>query len=133
MIEGDGGTSLFLLACNDISALSKALDVPRCTMLEFAPLAPEEMRLLLSRALARSPFQLDGATLDSIVKTAEGIPRDALKLLLEEGGRSPPLHPRDRLGEPTGRPKPAAPPAVEMGTRVTCRGGPDPGPIVDLR
>jgi len=84
-IEGDGGYSVFLLACNDLSGLSKALR-SRCTGLEFLPLSAEEMCTLVRRALAITPFHLDDAEVGSIVQRAGGIPREAIKLLREEGG-----------------------------------------------
>jgi hypothetical protein len=34
----------------------------------------------------KTPFQLEPAVIESIVQQANGIPREAIKLLLEEGG-----------------------------------------------
>jgi DNA polymerase III delta prime subunit len=106
-IEGEGGTTLYLLACNDISMLSKALQ-SRCTILEFVPLGPDEMRVLLARALAKTPFDLDAPTIESIVTASGGNPRDAIKLLLEEGGaRAPPAPAAAEAEGRTGAPPPS--------------------------
>ncbi len=54
------------------------------------PVDPPEMRRILTMALAKTPFQLLPTVLDLIVQHANGIPREAIKLLLEEGGAQPP-------------------------------------------
>jgi replication factor C small subunit len=87
-MEREGGWSVYILSCNDLQGLSKALQ-SRSTLLEFGPVEPTEMRRLLELALAKTPFQLEPAVLDSIVEHARGIPREAIKLLLEEGGSRP--------------------------------------------
>lgn len=87
-MEGEGGWSVYILACNEIGALAKALQ-SRCTLLEFTPVGPEDMRRALSWAIAKTPFRLDPTIIDSIVQRANGIPREAIKLLLEEGGAQP--------------------------------------------
>jgi replication factor C small subunit len=84
-MEGEGGWSVFVLACNDTSGVAKAL-LSRCALLDFRPVAPADMRRILDRAIAKTPFHLDAATIESIVERADGIPREAIKLLLEEGG-----------------------------------------------
>ncbi len=81
------GPSTFLRATR-IGALAKALQ-SRCTLLEFTPVGPEDMRRALSWAIAKTPFRLDPTIIDSIVQRANGIPREAIKLLLEEGGAQP--------------------------------------------
>ena len=84
-MEGEGGWSVFVLACNDLSGLARALQ-SRCTVLEFTTVPPDDLRRIVTLALAKTPFQLDAETIDSIVERAKGIPREAIKLLLEEGG-----------------------------------------------
>ncbi len=84
-VEGEGGTSLYALACNDIRDVPKPLQ-SRCTVLEFRPVSPEGMRQILARALPRTSFRLDDLAIASIVERCHGIPREAIKLLLEEGG-----------------------------------------------
>ncbi len=84
-VEGEGGTSLYILACNDIRDVSKPMQ-SRCTVLEFRPVSPAEMRQLLAKSLPRTPFRLDERAIASIVERSHGIPREAIKLLLEEGG-----------------------------------------------
>ncbi len=86
-VEGDGGTSLYILACNDLSDVSKPLQ-SRCTILEFRPVSPEDMRKILQRAVGLTPFTLGPSAIESIVERAHGIPREAIKLLVEEGGAS---------------------------------------------
>jgi replication factor C small subunit len=87
-MEGEGGWSVFVLACNELDGFSKAL-LSRCTVLEFKPVDVDEMRRIVSMAVARTPFQLEPALLESIVQRANGIPREAIKLLLEELGARP--------------------------------------------
>ncbi len=87
-MEGEGGFSVFILACNELHGVAKAL-LSRCTVLEFHPVDPDAMRQIVTTAMARTPFRLDDATITSIVDRANGIPREAIKLLLEEGGAQP--------------------------------------------
>jgi replication factor C subunit 3/5 len=88
-MEGDGGWSVFILAANDLTGIAKALQ-SRCTLLEFTPVGPADMRAVLEHAVAKTPFRLDPGLMDSIIERASGIPREAIKLLLEEGGAQPP-------------------------------------------
>ncbi len=88
-MEGEGGWSVFILACNDLTGISAAL-LSRLTVLEFPAVAPADVRRILESALARTPFALEPPALDAIVERAGGIPREAIKLLLEEGGALPP-------------------------------------------
>jgi DNA polymerase III delta prime subunit len=83
-MEGEGGWTVYVLACNDLGLLSKALQ-SRCMLLEFVPVAPDNMRRIITMALSKTPFQLDDPVIESIVQRANGIPREAIKLLLEEG------------------------------------------------
>lgn len=87
-MEREGGWSVYILSCNELDGLAKAL-LSRCTLLEFKPVNPPDMRHLLAIALAKTPFRLGPATIESIVQHANGIPREAIKLLLEEGGAQP--------------------------------------------
>jgi replication factor C small subunit len=87
-MEGEGGFSVFILACNDLSGIAKALQ-SRCTLLEFKPVDPVVMRAILAQAIEKTPFRIDSSLIDSIVERANGIPREAIKLLLEEGGAQP--------------------------------------------
>ncbi len=87
-MEKEGGWSTYILSCNDITGLARALQ-SRCTLLELRPVDPSDLRRLLSLAVAKTPFRLEPAVLDSIVERAQGIPREAIKLLLEEGGARP--------------------------------------------
>jgi len=84
-MEREGGWSVYILSCNELHGISKAIQ-SRVTLLEFVPVEPAEMRRLLAIAVAKTPFRLESAVLDSIVEQAHGIPREAIKLLLEEGG-----------------------------------------------
>jgi replication factor C small subunit len=87
-MEGEGGFSVFILACNDLSGIAKALQ-SRCTLLEFKPVDPAVMRAILAQAIEKTPFRIESSLIDSIVERANGIPREAIKLLLEEGGAQP--------------------------------------------
>lgn len=89
---------MYILACNELTDVSTALR-SRCLLLEILPVNPEEMRRLLSSALAMTPFRLDETMLESIVRRSNGIPREAIKLLLEDGGAQP-ISGRTVLGLP---------------------------------
>jgi replication factor C small subunit len=88
-LEGEGGWTVYILACNELDGIAKAL-LSRCAVLEFHAVEPDAMRQIVRAALARTPFPLDEAAIESIVDRASGIPREAIKLLLEEGGAIPP-------------------------------------------
>lgn len=87
-MEREGGWSVYILSCNELAGLAKALQ-SRCTLLEFTPVDPPEMRRLLTIALLKTPFRLDATAIEAIVQRANGVPREAVKLLLEEGGAQP--------------------------------------------
>ena len=84
-VEGEGGTSLYILACNELGDVSKPLQ-SRCTLLEFRPVGPEDMRKILLKAIEMTQFTLGPSSIDSIVEQSRGVPREAIKLLIEEGG-----------------------------------------------
>ncbi|HEV2231054.1 MAG TPA: AAA family ATPase [Thermoplasmata archaeon] len=84
-MEGEGGTTMFVLACNELTGVSKPM-ISRCTVLEFTPLEAEAMRELLRRALRVASLQVPPSTIDRIREEARGFPREAIKLLLEEVG-----------------------------------------------
>ncbi len=88
-MEGEGGYSVFILACNDSSTLGKAL-LSRCTVLDFPPVLPADMRRIVDAALGRTTYRLPPPVIDAIVEQAAGVPREAIKLLLEELGALPP-------------------------------------------
>lgn len=87
-MEKEGGWSAYILSCNDLTGLARALQ-SRCTLLELRPVDAPDMHRLVSLALARTPFRLEPTVVQSIVERAGGIPREAIKLLLEEGGALP--------------------------------------------
>jgi replication factor C small subunit len=87
-MEGEGGYTVFILACNEIHGVAKAL-LSRCTVLEFHPVESDAMRQIVTTAMAKTPFRLDEESIASIVDRANGVPREAIKLLLEEGGAQP--------------------------------------------
>jgi DNA polymerase III delta prime subunit len=82
-MEGESGTCVFILACNDLKEISPPIR-SRCTVLEFSPVGPKEMRRLLIDALSKTPFTLDDDALESVIMRSNGIPREAIKLLVEE-------------------------------------------------
>jgi len=88
-MEREGGWSVYILSCNELNALAKAIQ-SRCTLLEFTPVDAGEIRRALSIAIPKTPFRFDPEIIESIVKRSNGIPREAMKLLLEEGGAQPP-------------------------------------------
>ncbi len=84
-LEREESYSVYILSVNELDRLAKPVQ-SRCVVLEFRPLEPQDMRLALSLALQRTPFQLDDTVLESIVERSQGVPREAIKHLLEEGG-----------------------------------------------
>lgn len=86
-VEGEDGTSLYILACNELGDVPKPLQ-SRCIILEFRLVSPEDMRQILATAIQTAQFRLDQRTIESIVERSHGIPREAIKLLIEEGGAS---------------------------------------------
>jgi replication factor C small subunit len=87
-LEGEGGSTVFILACNELEGLAKALK-SRCTLLEFKPLDTADMHRVVAAALAKTSFRLDASVIDSIIRQANGVPREAVKLMLEEVGALP--------------------------------------------
>ena len=87
-MEGEGGWTVYILACNELNGMARAL-LSRCTVLEFTPVGPTDLRRILEAALAKTPFRMDPALIESIAQRANGVPREAIKLLLEEGGALP--------------------------------------------
>lgn len=92
-MEGAGGASMFVLAGNDIDRIPGGLQ-SRCLVLTVNPLRPTEMETVIDRALARVGFELPIAMRKEIVERSHGIPREAMKHLLEEIG----VHHAERLG-----------------------------------
>ena len=96
-MEGEGATTVFLLACNDLDRIAKPLQ-SRCTVLEFSPLTDEEIRQVLRDAVSIAPVSPDPATLESILRRSHGIPREGVKLLIEAlaaGPKYPPTAVRE--------------------------------------
>ena len=89
ILERELSSTVFVLACNDLARLSAPIR-SRCLVLEFPALPNDDLRRVVLDALAKTPFRLEGSRIDAIVARAEGIPREAIKLLVEEGARSAP-------------------------------------------
>ncbi|MCI4349379.1 MAG: AAA family ATPase [Thermoplasmata archaeon] len=81
MEEGTGST-VFILACNELGLLSEPMQ-SRCITLAFTPIGPAEMRQVVLQAMAHLPAPLPPGTVELIVDRARGIPRNAVKLVLE--------------------------------------------------
>jgi replication factor C small subunit len=88
LMEAASGTCVFILACNNLEPISKAIQ-SRCTLLEFSPVPTEELKQVIRDALTKTSFTLTETQIDSIASRADGIPREAIKLLLEESESSP--------------------------------------------
>jgi DNA polymerase III delta prime subunit len=88
-MEEGWGTSVFILACNDLGMISVPMR-SRCTILEFLLVPTEAMRHLLGRIVAEGQLPIDGTEVGSIVERSQGIPREAIKLLVEAIGRAIP-------------------------------------------
>jgi DNA polymerase III delta prime subunit len=102
MEEGSGYT-IFILACNDLGAISAPMR-SRCTVLEFTPVDPDAMRRLVETAAASAPVLLGSGEVDEIVKGSDGVPREAIKLLVERIGAGPGLGSPEAGREPSSRP-----------------------------
>ncbi|MCI4340215.1 MAG: AAA family ATPase [Thermoplasmata archaeon] len=97
-MEASLGSGVFILACNEIEGLSPPLR-SRCTLLEFTAVSSADVRRALDRAAARASIVLDPATAGSLVERAHGVPREAIKLLIEHHGTG------DGTRRPRGRPR----------------------------
>lgn len=90
-LEAETSSTVFILACNELDRVAPPIR-SRCVVLEFAPVGGEEMRRIVAEAVEKTPFRLPPAELAAIAEEARGIPREAMKLLLEAGaieGRGP--------------------------------------------
>ena len=87
-LESPAASTSFILSCNEPDRLSPAIR-SRCQAFRFSPLAEEELVLLARAALARTPFYVEEARLREIARAAQGIPRDAVRLVLEAGATAP--------------------------------------------
>lgn len=85
VMESASGSTLFVLACNDLGAMSDALR-SRCTLLEFRPVPVTAMRRIVAEALRRAGQDLPSASRERIVRNAGGIPREAIKQIVELAG-----------------------------------------------
>jgi DNA polymerase III delta prime subunit len=95
-MEGRLGSCVFILACNDLAAMTEAIR-SRCTVLEFGPVPDSERRRIVLEAAARVSIRLPKSTVDGVVGRAGGIPREGSKLLIEaEAAAAPPHVPRPR-------------------------------------
>jgi DNA polymerase III delta prime subunit len=81
-LENERGSSMFILACNEVGRITPPIR-SRCTVLDFSPVADPDLMALVHAAAQRWSLPLDDALLGSIVSQAHGIPREAVKLLLE--------------------------------------------------
>ncbi len=88
-METSLGSCVFILACNELSAISEAVR-SRCTVLEFGPVRPDAMRRIVENAAAKLSVGLPPALIAKIGAQARGIPREAIKLLIEAEGVSGP-------------------------------------------
>jgi replication factor C small subunit len=84
-LEDPGGSTVFLLACNQLHRVSRPIQ-SRCTVLPFTPLAPEDLRRVVVEAADRVGRTLEPSVVETIVDRAAGIPREAVKLVIEEFG-----------------------------------------------
>jgi replication factor C small subunit len=82
-MESRSGRCVFILACNRPAHISDPVQ-SRCITLEFKFLTPTEIRRVVAEALGRLDQRVDESVLESIAQRARGIPREALKLLIEE-------------------------------------------------
>ncbi|MGI0053397.1 MAG: AAA family ATPase [Thermoplasmata archaeon] len=98
-LEGEGGSCQFILAGNDASGIAAALR-SRCVPMEFHAVGPEDLHRLLLSALAQAGSSLDDDRIRSVIARGDGIPRNAIKLLVEEISR--PGEPWVEAGPPIG-------------------------------
>lgn len=82
LMESAAGTCVFILACNDLTKIASPLQ-SRCVVLEFDLLSQEELELVVDRAASALHLAVDSTVRATIVRDANGIPREAVKLLIE--------------------------------------------------
>jgi replication factor C small subunit len=80
-LEGEMGSTSFILACNDLDRIAPPLR-SRSVLLEFRNVGPEELRQVVDEALERAGRSLEAGAVDRIVTLAEGNPRSAMLHLL---------------------------------------------------
>jgi len=81
-LEAEASYSVFILACNDVAAVSAPLR-SRCIELAFRPLEPSEMLRMVESSAERAGLSLTAAEAAAIAEEARGTPREAVKRLLE--------------------------------------------------
>jgi replication factor C small subunit len=84
-LENERGSSMFILACNDVGRITPPIR-SRCTVFDFATVTGPDLMALVRAAAERWSLPLGETQLGSIVSQAHGIPREAVKLLLETRG-----------------------------------------------
>jgi replication factor C small subunit len=99
-MESALGSCVFILACNDLSAIGEAVR-SRCTVLEFGPVAPAEMRRIVTDAAARGSIRVPAKVVEAVIGGAGGIPREAIELLIE--AEASPVPPRRGDAPPSSR------------------------------
>lgn len=88
-LESGAGSTIFILACNDLGAVSAPLR-SRCTVLEFPPVSDEAMRRIIGRAAEKAGLALTTAQVAAIAAEAGGIPREAIKRIVEAAATADP-------------------------------------------
>jgi replication factor C small subunit len=85
LMEAGGSSTVFILACNELDRVTKPVR-SRCSLFEFGRVDPEAMRRVVADAASTANLSLSSVDTESIVERAGGIPREAVKLLIEEHG-----------------------------------------------
>jgi DNA polymerase III delta prime subunit len=85
LMEAGGSSTVFILACNELDRVTDAVR-SRCSLFEFSRVDPQAMRRVVTDAASTAHLTLSRREAESIVERAGGIPREAVKILIEEHG-----------------------------------------------
>jgi DNA polymerase III delta prime subunit len=86
-LENERGTTMFILACNDLERITHPIR-SRCTVLDFTPVTTADLVALVRGAATRWSLSLSDAEVGAIAGQAKGIPREAVKRLLDVPGQA---------------------------------------------
>lgn len=87
-LESGAGSTIFILACNDLGAVSAPIR-SRCSLFEFPPVSDAAMRRIVERAAEKAGLALSTAEVATIAAEAGGIPREAIKRIVEAAATAP--------------------------------------------
>jgi DNA polymerase III delta prime subunit len=87
-LENERGTTMFILACNALDGITHPIR-SRCILLDFQPVTETELAALVAGLATKWSIALSAEGIRSIAGRAHGVPREAVKMMLEARGSSP--------------------------------------------